>query len=153
MANYNILLQTGDVSGGGTDFNIFAKIECENGWSPADLTVDSWWNLDNDGDDNERGDRDQYLIGGSYVGAPVKLHLLCFEHNGQRNPSNDWFLDNVEVIDLQTRHGRNAVHANWVRSPNGYTAVRLSLSAKEAKSVNLPPEIRKLFDEGERVKE
>jgi hypothetical protein len=85
-AIYEVTLQTGDVSGAGTDADVFIKLDGDS----------EEYELDNPGNDRERGDTDVYYVGKKDVGS-VKRVTIRHDNSGNRP---GWYLDEIAVCHL-----------------------------------------------------
>ena len=109
MASFTIRVATGDVEKAGTDADVFLRCSGRAGKTPGG---ESWWELDNGGDDRERNQLDIYSVDGDDVGD-----ILSIEINFQSSdfPRNDWYLEFVTVErspDLWYKFHHN----DWLRA-------------------------------------
>ncbi|MEU3643721.1 PLAT/LH2 domain-containing protein [Lentzea sp. NPDC034063] len=100
---YRIEVQTCDVPDAGTDSRVEARIN-------GSTSSSGWINLDNPGDDRERGDRDVYDRTLSEVGAISSIDI-AFDNKGD---SSHWCL--VEVVIRGPQGVTVHPYGNWLRS-------------------------------------
>ncbi|KAI8493666.1 Lipoxygenase y domain-containing protein 1, partial [Branchiostoma belcheri] len=92
MKQYQVLVYTGDVKGGGTDANVFINIFGENGDTGERKLNKSETHMDK----FERGQVDKFQLEAVDLGKVFKVKIR--HDNALLNPA--WFLDKVEVVDL-----------------------------------------------------
>ncbi|XP_078580092.1 lipoxygenase homology domain-containing protein 1-like isoform X2 [Branchiostoma floridae x Branchiostoma japonicum] len=92
MKQYQVLVYTGDVKGGGTDANVFINIFGENGDTGERKLNKSETHMDK----FERGQVDKFQLEAVDLGKVFKVKIR--HDNAMLNPA--WFLDKVEVVDL-----------------------------------------------------
>ena len=94
MTSYKIIMQTGDVSGAGTDGDVKVSLAGQGNSQSQWFTLDkSWYN------DFERGDLDGYTVEpNTGLGELTSLYV---EMDGNK-PGDAWYLDWVIVQELGT---------------------------------------------------
>ncbi|XP_075870025.1 lipoxygenase homology domain-containing protein 1 [Nelusetta ayraudi] len=138
---YKVSVMTGDVYGAGTDANVFLTIYGDQG----DTGERKLRKSETNGNKFERGAVDKFTIEAVDLGQVYKIKI----HHDNSMMSADWYLDQVEVVDEDTKEVFLFLCERWLSRKRedrridrvfyvkGYEGVRESLDSKKNSSVTV----------------
>ncbi|XP_014324136.2 lipoxygenase homology domain-containing protein 1 [Xiphophorus maculatus] len=138
---YNVSVMTGDVSGAGTDANVFLTIYGDLGDTGERKLSKSETNSNK----FERGSVDKFTIEAVDLGQVFKIKIR--HDNSMMSP--DWYLDQVEVFDLDTEEVYLFLCERWLSRKRedrlikrvfyvkDYEGVRESLNSKKTSALTV----------------
>ncbi|XP_056288043.1 lipoxygenase homology domain-containing protein 1-like isoform X2 [Pseudoliparis swirei] len=136
---YDVSVMTGDEYGGGTDANVFLTIYGDQG----DTGERKLRKSETNGNKFERGSVDKFTIEAVDLGQVFRIKI---RHDNSMM-SADWYLDQVEVVDVDTEEAYLFLCERWLSRKRedrridrvfyvkGYEGVRESLNSKKKSSV------------------
>ena len=132
-SNYQLVVETADEAGAGTDADVGMIFWGDAGQSPE---PGQRWDLNNSGDDRVKGVRDLYCIPMEAIGF-VHTIDLWFDPTGQTD-SPDWKCDWIELLNPSGQRINRWVINQWFREQRWYRFPTSSLISTPRTGKALP---------------